>query len=270
MRMRKPLDTNGYLPVMRVGTGLRKGRSVYEGYQRGWGIEFGDLRNQVRNDPLYKRALECCQNRSILMEDHRINMFLLMRFFLPRIGPGAIVEFGAYRGGNAIFMAHLVKELGLGVNVYALDTFAGMPKTDKDVDAHNEGDFRDVNFDELVAYARSRGLDNLKFCRGLFHETIDAVRSEAGRFSLAHIDCDTYPSVKFSYEAVRDHMVDGGYVVFDDATVSSCIGATEAVEEEVIRRDGLCSEQIFPHFVFRIFNAGQGAGPEVQGTGGAP
>jgi len=144
-----------------------------------------------------------------------------------------------------------------------------MPKTDKDVDAHNEGDFRDVNYDELVAYARSRGLDNLKFCRGLFHETIDAVRNEAGRFSLAHIDCDTYPSVKFSYEAVRDYMIDGGYVVFDDATVSSCIGATEAVEEEVIRRDGLCSEQIFPHFVFRIFHGGQGAGPVERGDGGA-
>ena len=45
----------------------------------------------------------------------------------------------------------------------------------------------------------------------------------------------------------------GGYVVFDDATVSSCIGATEAVEDLLIRRDGLNSEQIYPHFVFRIF-----------------
>ena len=34
-------------------------------------------------------------------------------------------------------------------------------------------------------------------------------------------------------------MVNGGYVVFDDAAVSSCLGATEAVEDLVIRRDGL-------------------------------
>jgi hypothetical protein len=46
-------------------------------------------------------------------------------------------------------------------------------------------------------------------------------------------------------------MVPGGYLVFDDATVSSCLGATEAVEQILIRRDGLSSEQIFPHFVFR-------------------
>jgi hypothetical protein len=48
-------------------------------------------------------------------------------------------------------------------------------------------------------------------------------------------------------------MVPGGYMVFDDATYSSCLGATEAVETLAIRRDGLNSEQIYPHFVFRSF-----------------
>jgi hypothetical protein len=48
-------------------------------------------------------------------------------------------------------------------------------------------------------------------------------------------------------------MVKGGYVVFDDATVSSCMGATEIVEDLLIRRDGLNSEQIWPDFVFRAF-----------------
>lgn len=42
-----------------------------------------------------------------------------------------------------------------------------------------------------------------------------------------------------------------GYYVFDDAVSSSCIGAAEAVEEVVIREDGLLSEQIYPHRVFR-------------------
>ena len=73
----------------------------------------------------------------------------------------------------------------------------------------------------------------------------------AGPVALAHIDCDIQPSVEYSYEAVKPHMVDGGYIVFDDATFSSCIGATEVVEDLLVRRDGLNSEQIFPHFVFR-------------------
>jgi hypothetical protein len=48
-------------------------------------------------------------------------------------------------------------------------------------------------------------------------------------------------------------MVDGGYIIFDDATTSTCIGATEVVEDLIIRRDGLNSEQAWPHFVFRTF-----------------
>ena len=248
-----------YLPVMNVERGIRKGRNVYEGYQRGWGIQFGELRTHVRNDPLYQRGLAACQDRTILMEDSRMNLYLLLKFFLPRVDPGAIIEFGAFRGGNAIFMAHVLRELGSPARVYALDTFSGMPLTDKHVDAHSKGDFVGVDFEELVAYAKSLSLNNLMFCRGLFHETIDAVRNEARCFSLAHIDCDTYDSVKFSYDAVRGKMVEGGYVVFDDATVSSCIGATEAVEEEVICRDGLLSEQIFPQFVFRSFRSGASA-----------
>jgi len=46
-------------------------------------------------------------------------------------------------------------------------------------------------------------------------------------------------------------MVGAGYYIFDDATTSSCLGATEAAEEVLIQRDHLCSEQIFPHFAFR-------------------
>lgn len=48
-------------------------------------------------------------------------------------------------------------------------------------------------------------------------------------------------------------MVQGGYIVLDDALYSSCLGATEVVEELMIRRDGLPSEQVYPRDVFRAF-----------------
>jgi hypothetical protein len=68
---------------------------------------------------------------------------------------------------------------------------------------------------------------------------------------LVHIDCDIYSAVKYSYQVCKPFMVPMGYYVFDDATSGTCIGATEAVEECVIREDRLHAEQIFPHFVFR-------------------
>lgn len=243
-----------YLPELKGMTqGIRQGRNVYEGYQRGWGLQFGGIREKVLGDPLYKDAFAVARDRTIMSEENRMNIFLLLRFFLDKIPFGHIVEYGSYRGGSAIFMAYVVQKLYPGMQVFALDSFEGMPPTDKNVDAHNAGDFADADLEKLQARVDELKLDNLVLVKGFFENTNDAVMAQAGRISLAHIDCDIAPAVKYSYEGVRPFMVDGGYIVFDDATVSSCIGATEVVEDLLIRRDGLNSEQIWPHFVFRAF-----------------
>jgi predicted O-methyltransferase YrrM len=251
-RRTKLMDSS--LPELKgVTKGIRRGRNVYEGYQRGWGLQYGGLRNKVLRDPLYKEAYAAARDRTIMSEENRMNIYLLLRFFLDRLPIGNIVEYGSYRGGSAIFMAYVVKRLYPGMKVFALDTFEGMPTTDKDVDAHNAGDFSDVDLDKLQARVEELNLDNLVMVKGLFENTNDAVMAKAGKIRLAHIDCDIAPAVKYSYEGVNPYMVNGGYIVFDDATVSSCIGATEVVEDLLIRRDGLNSEQIWPHFVFRAF-----------------
>lgn len=241
-----------YLPVLNnISHDLRNGRSVYDGYIRGWGIQFGDLREQVRMDPLYKDALAISSGRTVVSEDNRINLFLILKFFLNKVGAGDIIEFGSYKGGNAIFLAYIVDRLYPGTKVYSLDTFSGMPATNSYIDAHQQGDFDGVNLDELRRFTEANRLHNLEFVQGLFQETAPAVLSRAKSIALAHIDCDIYSSVAYSYEIVKAHMAVGGYLVFDDATVSSCLGATEVVESMLIRRDGLNSEQIFPQFVFR-------------------
>jgi len=245
-----------YLPELGGMTrGRRKGRDVYEGYQRGWGLQFTDLREKVLADPLYQEALKLSEGRTILAEMHRMNIFLIMKYFMPRHEPGHIIEFGSYLGGNAIFMAFVANKLMPGTKVYALDSFQGMPATDKSVDAHNKGDFSNVDVDKLRGYIAKIGLTNIELCKGYFQDTAEHILKQAARISLAHIDCDISSSVRYSYEVVKPYMTDGGYIVFDDATVSSAIGATEVVEELVIRRDGLNSEQIFPQFVFRSWRS---------------
>jgi len=149
-------------------------------------------------------------------------------------------------------MAHVTHKLYPGkVKVFGLDTFEGMPETDISVDAHKGGDFSDANFDELQKVVQDSGLPNITFVKGLFEETAPELLKKNGPIALAHIDCDIRSAVAYSYEVVKPYMLPGGYYVFDDATTPSCIGATEVVEELVIRRDGLHSEQIYPHFVFR-------------------
>jgi len=244
--------TANYLPDFpALDSQLRLGRSVRDGYARGWGLQFGKLRDDVYADPVYQKASKLARGRSVVSEDNRINLYLICRFFLERLDAGHIVEFGSYKGGNALFMACVAADVRPGTNVYALDTYTGIPDADPSIDAHSAGDFKDVDLAELREYAEKRGVHNVQFVQGRFEDTAASLLSQIGKVSLAHIDSDTYSSVAYAYDVVRPHMVGGGYLVFDDATVSSCLGATEAVETLLIRRDGLHSEQIWPHFVFR-------------------
>jgi len=250
-------DTN-YLPAFpALSTGLRLGRSVRDGYVRGWGLQFGDLRDAVRRDPVYKRAIALSRGRSVVSEDNRFNLFLICRFFLSNLPGGHVVEFGSYKGGNALFMASVLNQVRPGTRVYALDTYSGIPDADPSIDAHSAGDFHDVDLPELRAFAASSGIGNIEFVQGRFEDTATDLLSRIGSVALAHIDSDTYGSVAYAYDVVRHHMVPGGYMAFDDATVSSCLGATEAVESLLIRRDGLNAEQIWPHFVFRAPQSGE-------------
>lgn len=230
---------------------FRCGRNIRDGYARGWGLQFGDLKAKILADPLYLEALHLAVGRTLQSEDNRMNIYLLMKFFLKQLPMGHIVEYGSFKGGSAIFMAKVCSVLHPEMQVYAFDTFAGMPETDRAIDAHRAGDFKDVNYDELQDYIQSIGLKNLHLVRGLFEDTAPANLPDIGAIRLAHIDCDIRSAVEYSYNASLPYMVKGGYIVLDDALFSSCLGATEVVEDILIRRDGLNSEQIFPHFVFR-------------------
>jgi predicted O-methyltransferase YrrM len=237
-----------------IHRGILQGRSIYDGYTRGAGLEFGDLSQKILSDPLYGEAMRLAAGRTIQDQARRMNLFLILKFYVSELPPGDVIEFGTYKGGSAIFMAKVCAELGLGAQVWALDTFTGMPATDKTVDAHNAGDFADTDINELREHTEKCGLSNLHWINGRFEDTTEDVLKRSKKMVLAHIDCDIRSAVRYSYNTVKNHMVDGGYIVFDDATSSSCIGATEVIEQDVIRRDGLNSEQIYPHFVFRHFD----------------
>ena len=104
---------------------------------------------------------------------------------------------------------------------------------------------------KLKTIADQLDLDNLEWVPGLFEETFSDIARIHAPFVLAHIDCDIYDSMKYSYNAVKHFMVPGGYIVFDDPLFGTCLGAFQAVEDEVIRKDGLSAEQVYPHLVYR-------------------
>lgn len=238
------------LPDLRVEAGWRNGRDIRAGYQRGWGLEFGDLVQQIEDDPLFHEASVASRDMSVMDRAKRMNAFLIVTQGLPALASSHIIEFGSYNGGTALFFAVLLKRLGLAGHVYALDTYAGIPAADAAIDTHGKGDFSDVQLGPFREARDRLELDNLHIVHGRFEDSFPTLAASGLSFGLAHIDCDVYGGVKYAQDAVWPHMTQGGYVVYDDANVSSCMGATQALEELIMEKR-IFSEQIYPHYVFR-------------------
>jgi hypothetical protein len=238
------------LPPVPVANRIRGGRNPYDGYQRGVGLA-GNLEEKITTDPDFHHARELAGDRTIVGNANLCNIFLLFKFYLPRLPSAHIVEFGSYRGGSAIFMSALARQFLPGTRVLAFDTFCGMPITDDAIDLHRTGDFDDVDLPELRRYVENIGLKNLEFVQGRFEDTAPEKLRKIGRVSFCHIDCDIRTAVECAYAVTKPYMIPGGYWVFDDPLQATCLGAMEAVEDLLIRRDGLNAEQVSPHLVFR-------------------
>lgn len=224
-------------------------RSLYHGYQRGWGIQFGNLKNEISADPIFKFCFDVSKNLSMLSLENRMNLFLLFKYF---IRPNTnVVEFGAFKGGNLIFMSSLQEIFDLNITIYGFDTFDGMIKTNKSKDLHNYGDFEYKDFDDLENNIKNLNL-NIKLIKGRFKDSLKLSNIVALKnISLAHIDCDIYESCDQAYEYIKSRINPDGYIIFDDPLVSSCLGAMELVERKLYHEDKKLCEQAYPHLVFR-------------------
>ena len=231
-----------------AGRGVIKGRDMKAGYTRSRWVELEGLRELISVDPDYKAALDATRGRSIVSPQRLMNIFLILKYAKDPVGN--IIEFGAYRGGSALFMAALAKRLEKTWNVYALDTFEGMPATDRELDRHRPGGFADVDFAGLEQARDEQGLDNLFLLKGLFDNAVEQIPKEQNKFFLCHIDCDVYASVVFSIEYSKKHATQGAYLILEDPLTWDCLGAMQATEEYIIQK-GLFAEQTFPHLVYR-------------------
>lgn len=230
-----------------------RGRAIALGHLRGWGLEFGSLAGEITRQPDYAEALALGQRRgSLLLPAKLMNLYLLLRYQLPRLPPGDIVEFGSYKGGSATFMASLLRSMGSSARVHALDSYAGMPQTDAVRDMHRKGDFSDTDVEDFKCDIRDMGLEDwLVPVKGVFSDSFPAMAERGCRIALAHVDCDIYEGVKYAIRASKPCMVAGGLLVFDDPLHGSCLGAMQAIEETLLHQDRLFAEQMHPHPVYR-------------------
>lgn len=137
---------------------------------------------------------------------------------------GNIVETGSYRCGSVSLLGMYLNRIHSDKRVFACDTFEGQPVDDK-FGNFEKGTFGDIDLDQIREKFARLKVDRVELCQGPFTDTLDTV---SGPFSMAHIDCDVYESVKFCLDNLYPRMAPGGLMVIDDFQFQGC---REAVHE---------------------------------------
>jgi len=163
---------------------------------------------------------------------------------------GNVIECGVYKGGNSFQIAKKLKELKSDKMLYLLDTFEGHPYDDfenmpKELQKEVYGDKKpkkfkgtgnDVDLDQIRKWFAENGLDNTIFLKGLFVDTFKQISDQ--KFCFAYVDADFYLSIKQCIEFLKDRLVPGGIMMFDDYNYIDTPGCNKAVDE-LLGKDSL-------------------------------
>lgn len=145
---------------------------------------------------------------------------------------GAIVELGVYQGGALKRMAEVMPQK----TCYGFDTFTGQPRESwSDGDFHQPGEFADTSIEAVRAAMPA----NVVLVPGWFPESTAGFDAP---ICFAHVDMDLEKSTADAISWLRQRMVPGGLVVFDDWGWKNCPGVAKAIE-----RAGLAVERSEVH-----------------------
>lgn len=152
--------------------------------------------------------------------------------------PGDVAECGVFRGQSLVPMAVFLKQNNIGKRLLGFDSFEGFPDS-VSVDATLGG--TNANWkrpgvmsntsDELVLSKLRRfgAEDRVKLVKGFFENTLPAYTST--RFSLVHLDCDTYSSYKECMEFFYPRTNPGGVITLDEYNDPPWPGCNKAIDE---------------------------------------
>ncbi|MEF3281016.1 MAG: TylF/MycF family methyltransferase [Elusimicrobiota bacterium] len=116
---------------------------------------------------------------------------------------GIVLEFGVYKGDTLNYIAKKLSKY----DVYGFDSFEGLPEF-----------WRDGFPKEAFALNNLPQVEkNVKLIKGLFEETLPLfVQKEKRKIAYLHIDCDVYSSTKTVFNFLKNQIVSGTVIVFDE------------------------------------------------------
>lgn len=120
------------------------------------------------------------------------------------VSGGIFAEFGVFQGESINFISSILSDK----IIYGFDGFEGLPE-DWRYDSR-KGDF-DVNGN------LPRVNENVRLVKGWFNETLpDFVKAHSEPCAFIHVDCDLYSSTKTIFDNLKNQIVSGTVIAFDE------------------------------------------------------
>ena len=150
--------------------------------------------------------------------------------------PGDLIETGVWRGGAAILMRAVLKELQItDRKVWLADSFKGLPKPDKTNYKADKGTrlykikLLKSSLEEVRNNFRSFDLldDQVMFLEGWFKDTLP--NAPVDKLSLLRLDGDMYESTIQALTNLYPKLSYGGYIIIDD--YNAFLNCKQAVTE---------------------------------------
>ena len=175
------------------------------------------------------------QGHSVMRLGNLNHIQLVVEDVVAKGVPGDVIEAGCYRGGTGVLMRAVLDEDPQKRTVWVADSFQGIPmpssEKGKSIDDTKDWSARyDVSQAAVEAVFRRYGFieDRVRFLPGFFNDSLTGPAISDARFSVIHIDVDSYDSVLDVLKALYPKLSRGGYVVIDDIHL---FGVREAVNE---------------------------------------
>ncbi len=203
-------------------------------------LDSTELRNFMLGSYLVNRIFWWGSNKYLWRYSHLDARYFRWLFLLEqsRKLEGDIVELGVGPGRFLIYCATWLKANRSDKRYYGYDTFSGFPSV-------NEKDKENLSKERLkrvspgnYAFSKARieklvrqfQLRNLKLIEGDFTQTLKKIKPQ--KISFLYIDCDLYEGYKSGLEILYDHIVPGGFILFDEYDrINEWPGARRAVDE---------------------------------------
>jgi hypothetical protein len=205
--------------------------------------------------------LDAVKHFPILARRQWLKRFLAhVEFFKQTLDvPGDIAELGVYRGLGLMTWANLLEAYSIGDRtkvVWGFDNwagFTGFSPQDGSVEEHAQkvvggfdpSGFRSELEDAIAIFDRDRfvpGKKRVALVDGPIEASVPRfVEQNPGvRFSLVHFDCDLYAPTKAALDALWPRVSRGGIVLFDEYAIRDWPGETQAVDEFLADKPGVC------------------------------